>query len=95
MKTFNVFQERRTSINNESNINSNLTMMRCNTLKCWSKRISQTNCTTVAAFSSCIKIDTLGLNGVYVSITNCAYVYCSYVRNHAVIGRQIISYEIL
>ncbi|KRX52840.1 hypothetical protein T06_12200 [Trichinella sp. T6] len=44
---------------------------------------------------SCIKIDTLGLNGVYVSITNCAYVYCSYVRNHAVIGRQIISYEIL
>ncbi|KRX58909.1 hypothetical protein T09_4637 [Trichinella sp. T9] len=32
---------------------------------------------------SCIKIDTLGLNGVYVSITNCAYVYCSYVRNHA------------
>ncbi|KRX51585.1 hypothetical protein T06_12496 [Trichinella sp. T6] len=22
--------------------------------------------------SSCIKIDTLGLNGVYVSITNCA-----------------------
>ncbi|KRX33039.1 hypothetical protein T06_4651, partial [Trichinella sp. T6] len=48
-----------------------------------------------AIFSSCIKIDTLGLNGVYVSITNCAYVYCSYVRNHAVIGRQIISYEIL
>ncbi|KRZ85551.1 hypothetical protein T08_6862 [Trichinella sp. T8] len=27
---------------------------------------------------SCIKIDTLGLNGVYVSITDCAYVYCSY-----------------
>ncbi|KRY50262.1 hypothetical protein T03_3288 [Trichinella britovi] len=37
--------------NNESNINNNLTMMRCNTLKCWSKRISQTNCTTVAVFS--------------------------------------------
>ncbi|KRY52819.1 hypothetical protein T03_9991 [Trichinella britovi] len=32
---------------------------------------------------SCIKIDTLGFNGVCVSITNCAYVYCSYVRNHA------------
>ncbi|KRZ52391.1 hypothetical protein T02_8885 [Trichinella nativa] len=37
---------------------------------------------------SCIKSDTLGLNGVYVSITNCAYVYCSYVRNHAMsVGR--------
>ncbi|KRX68943.1 hypothetical protein T09_8003 [Trichinella sp. T9] len=35
---------------------------------------------------SFIKIDTLGLNGVYVSITNCAYVHCSYVRNNAVIG---------
>ncbi|KRZ54794.1 hypothetical protein T02_12138 [Trichinella nativa] len=32
---------------------------------------------------SCIKIDTLGLKGVHVSIINCAYVYCSYVRNHA------------
>ncbi|KRY12312.1 hypothetical protein T12_929 [Trichinella patagoniensis] len=38
---------------------------------------------TVFQLKSCIKIDTLGLNGVYVSITNCAYVYCSYVRNHA------------
>ncbi|KRY41927.1 hypothetical protein T01_9880 [Trichinella spiralis] len=44
---------------------------------------------------SCIKSDTLGLKGVHVSITKCAYVYCSYVRRHAVIGRQIIIYEIL
>ncbi|KRY37289.1 hypothetical protein T01_6929 [Trichinella spiralis] len=28
---------------------------------------------------SCIKIDTLGLKGVHVSITNCAYAYCSYL----------------
>ncbi|KRY36353.1 hypothetical protein T01_11413 [Trichinella spiralis] len=49
MKTFNVFQERQTQTlkqssitltnteNNESNINNSSTLMRCNTLKCWSK----------------------------------------------------------
>ncbi|KRY34369.1 hypothetical protein T01_285 [Trichinella spiralis] len=39
---------------------------------------------------SCIKCDTLGLKGVPVCITKCAYAYCSYVRRHAIIGRQII-----
>ncbi|KRZ90610.1 hypothetical protein T08_4085 [Trichinella sp. T8] len=37
---------------------------------------------------SCIKSDTLGLKGVHVSITNCAYVYCSYLRNYTTsVGR--------
>ncbi|KRY38724.1 hypothetical protein T01_907 [Trichinella spiralis] len=46
------------------------------------------NRTLLPDSDSCIKIDTLGLKGVHVSITNCAYAYCSYVRRHATsVGR--------